>query len=112
MPNLQPLWPNIGLCSCNSVIRVSTSLVSKFRDFRLAAISFSAVLSHIAFDTWLAGQLYPGGASGFPIFSPFLVEIVNFSGYDWLFLEILAFGIVGIVAFLNRRVKGKEIIST
>jgi len=58
------------------------------KDYRLAAISFSAIISHIAFDTWLAGQIYPGSTSGFPLLSPFTVEIFRFQGLDWLYLEI------------------------
>jgi len=77
-------------------------IISKFRDIRLAAISFSAVISHIAFDIWLGQQIGLDG-SGFPLFSPFLVDIIPLSGYSWLFLEIFAFGVVGIIAFMNRK---------
>ena len=78
------------------------------KDYRLAAISFSAVLSHIAFDTWLTGQIFPGSASGFPLFSPITLEIIQFRGFDWLYLEILAIVIVGIVAILNRKISIKN----
>jgi len=71
------------------------------KDYRLAAISFSAVLSHIAFDTWLSGQIFPGSTSGFPLFAPFSVETILFQGLDWLYLEILAIGIVGIISVLH-----------
>ena len=76
--------------------------ISKFKDFRLAAISFSAVISHLAFDIWLAGQS-GWNSTQFPLFSPFLVDIIPLSGYSWLFLEIFAFGVVGIIAFMNRK---------
>ena len=78
------------------------------KDYRLAAISFSAIISHIAFDTWLAGQIYPGSTSGFPLLSPFTVEIFRFQGLDWLYLEILAIVIVGIVAILSRKISIKN----
>ena len=78
------------------------------KDYRLAAISFSAILSHIAFDVWLTGQIFPGSASGFPLFSPFTVEIIKFHGFDWLYLEILAIVIVGIVSILNRKISIKN----
>ena len=71
------------------------------KDYRLAAISFAAVLSHIAFDTWLSGQIFPGSTSGFPLFAPFSVETILFQGLDWLYLEILAIGIVGIISVLH-----------
>ena len=73
------------------------------KDYRLAAISFSAIISHIAFDIWFAGQIFPDGNSGFPLFSPFTVEIIKLQGLDWLYLEILAIAIVGIIAILNHR---------
>tara|TARA_B100001013_G_scaffold302763_1_gene204716 strand:+ start:81 stop:698 length:618 start_codon:yes stop_codon:yes gene_type:complete len=71
------------------------------KDYRLAAISFAAVLSHIAFDTWLSGQIFPGSTSSFPLFAPFSVETILFQGLDWLYLEILAVGIVGIISVLH-----------
>ena len=78
------------------------------KDYRLAAISFSAIISHIAFDVWFVGQIYPGSAGGFPLFSPFTVEIFRFQGLDWLYLEILAIAIVGIIAILDRKISIKN----
>ncbi len=72
------------------IIAVIMLYVFGKKDYRLAAISFSAIISHIAFDIWLGGQIYPGSTSGFPLFSPFTVEIIKFQGLDWLYLEILA----------------------
>ena len=80
------------------------------KDYRLAAISFSAILSHIAFDTLLAGQIPPGAAGGFSLFSPFTVEIIQFQGLDWLYLEILAITIVGIIIMLNRKISIKRYV--
>ena len=76
--------------------------ISKFRDYRLAAIAFSAVISHLAFDLWLAQQSGWNNTQ-FPLFSPFSVDMIVLSGYNWLFLEIFAFSVVGIIAFMNRR---------
>jgi len=78
------------------------------KDYRLAAISFSAILSHVAFDTWLNGQIFPGATSGFPLFSPFTVEVIRLGGLDWLYLEILAITIVGVIAILNRKISIKN----
>jgi len=78
------------------------------KDYRLAAISFSAIISHIAYDILFVGQIYPGSASGFPLFSPFTVEIIKFQGLDWLYLEILAIAIVGIIAILDRKISIKN----
>ena len=68
----------------------------------MAAVSFSAIISHLAFDIWLSGQS-GFGSTQFPLFSPFSVDMIILSEYSWLFLEIFAFGVVGIIAFMNRK---------
>jgi len=90
------------------IIGVIMLYVFRKKDYRLAAISFSAIISHIAFDVWLTGQIYPGSTSGFPLLSPFTVEIFRFQGLDWLYLEILAIVIVGIIAILDRKISIKN----
>mgnify|MGYP003323954082 CR=1 FL=1 len=90
------------------IIAVIMLYVFGKKDYRLAAISFSAIISHIAYDVFLAGQIYPGSTSGFPLFSPFTVEIIKFQGLDWLYLEILAIAIVGIIAILDRKISIKK----
>ena len=90
------------------IIAVIMLYVFGKKDYRLAAISFSAIIAHIAFDVWLTGQIFPGSASGFPLFSPFTVEIIKFQGLDWLYLEILAIVIVGIIAILDRKISIKN----
>ena len=92
------------------IIAVIMLYVFGKKDYRLAAISFSAIISHIAFDVWLVGQIHPGSSGGFPLFSPFTVEIIKFQGLDWLYLEILAIAIVGIIAVLNRKISIKNCI--
>ena len=90
------------------IIAVILLYVFGKKDYRLAAISFSAILSHIAFDIWFVGQIFPGSTGGFPLFSPFTVEIIKFQGLDWLYLEILAIVIVGIIAILDRKISIKN----
>ena len=90
------------------IIAVIMLYVFGKKDYRLAAISFSAIISHIAFDVWFVGQIYPGSAGGFPLFSPFTVEIIRFQGLDWLYLEILAIAIVGVIAILDRKISIKN----
>ena len=80
------------------------------KDYRLAAISFAAIISHIAFDVWLAQQTLPGSTSGFPLFAPFTVEIIKLGGLDWLYLQILAIAIVGIIAILNHKISIKNYV--
>ena len=92
------------------IIAVIMLYVFGKKDYRLAAISFSAIISHIAFDIWFVGQLHPGSSGGFPLFAPFTVEIIKFQGLDWLYLEILAIAIVGIIAVLDRKISIKNCI--
>ena len=81
--------------------------LSKFRDYRLAVVSFSAIISHLAFDIWLAQQS-GWNSTQFPLFSPFSADMIALSGYSWLFLEIFALSVVGIVVFINRKVGKKR----
>ena len=90
------------------IIAVIMLYVFGKKDYRLAAISFSAILSHIAFDTWFVGQIFPGSTGGFPLLSPFTVEIIQFQGFDWLYLEVLAIVIVGIIAVFDRKISIKS----
>ena len=90
------------------IIAVIMLYVFGKKDYRLAAISFSAIISHIAFDTWFVGQINPGSTGGFPLFSPLTLEIFQLQGLDWLYLEILAVVIVGIVAILSRKISIKN----
>jgi len=92
------------------IIAVIMLYVFGKKDYRLAAISFSAIISHVAFDTWFVGQVYPGSPGGFPLFSPFTVEIIKFQGLDWLYLEILAIAIIGIIAMFDRKISIKNCI--
>ena len=92
------------------IIAVIMLYVFGKKDYRLAAISFSAVISHIAFDIWFVGQIHPGSTGGFPLFSPLTLEIIEFQGLDWLYLEILAVVIIGIIAVLDRKISIKNCI--
>ena len=92
------------------IIAVIMLYVFGKKDYRLAAISFSAIISHIAFDTLLVGQIHPGSTGGFPLFSPLTLEIFQFQGLDWLYLEILAVIIIGIIAVLDRKISIKNCI--
>jgi len=92
------------------IIAVIMLYVFGKKDYRLAAISFSAIISHIAFDTWFVGQIHPGSTGGFPLFSPLTLEIIKFQGLDWLYLEILAVVIIGIIAVLDRKISIKNCI--
>ena len=86
------------------IIAVVMLYVFGKKDYRLAAIAFFAIISHIAFDILLIGQIYPDGIGRFPLFAPFTLEFFEFQGLDWLYLEILAVGIIGIIAILDRKI--------
>jgi hypothetical protein len=80
-------------------------IILRGKDLRICAIAFAAVLSHIAFDIFLA-DVALGSYTKFPLFSPFNFEAVKFQGLDWLGIEIIGVVIVAIVSYL---VKRKEI---
>ena len=86
------------------IIAVVMLCVFGKKDYRLAAIAFFAIISHIAFDILLIGQIYPDGIGRFPLFAPFTLEFFQLQGLDWLYLEILAVGIIGIIAILDRKI--------
>ena len=77
-------------------------LVFRVKDLRLCAVAFAAVLSHIAFDVFLADVAF-GTSTKFPLFSPFILETVKFQGLDWLGIEIIGVLIVVVVSYLFKR---------
>ena len=92
------------------IIAVIMLYVFGKKDYRLAAISFSAIISHIAFDVWFVEQIYPEGSTAFPLFSPFTTEVIHLGGLDWLYLEILAIVIIGIIVMLKRKISKKNYV--
>jgi len=90
------------------IIAVVMLYVFGKKDYRLAAISFFAIISHIAFDILFVGQINPGSTGGFPLFAPITLEFFQLGGLDWLYLEILAVVIIGIIAVLDRKVSIKN----
>lgn len=65
------------------------------KDYLLGVVSFSAVFSHMAFDTLL-------GTGDFPIFVPFNNYITAFSGTDWILLQLVAVIPVIIITITKR----------
>ena len=78
-------------------------LVFSRKDYRLAAIVATSVLTHISYDMF-------AGGFGFPVFTPFVNKIVNLPRTDWLILETSAILIVGIVSFIVTRKEFEKII--
>jgi hypothetical protein len=71
-------------------------ILTRTKDWRLGAIAFAAVLSHVSFDIF-------AGDPRFPIFAPFYNSQISFSHIDWLYFEVAAIVIVGVVSILARR---------
>tara|TARA_B100001750_G_C15197078_1_gene441693 strand:+ start:61 stop:672 length:612 start_codon:yes stop_codon:yes gene_type:complete len=77
-------------------------IILRGKDIRICAVAFAAVLSHTAFDVFLADVAF-GTYTEFPLFSPFTFETVRFQGLDWLGMEIVGVSIVVIVSYFFKR---------
>ncbi len=76
-------------------------LIFNKKDYRLGAISFAAVFSHMSFDTLI-------NAGKFPLFVPFFDESVKFQDLDWIYLQIIAIiTILAATLFEKRKFKSK-----
>ena len=71
-------------------------LVFHKKDYRLGAIAATTVLTHISYD------IFDGGYK-FPFLTPFFNKTNQFASTDWIFFEIAAIVIVGIVSILVTR---------
>ncbi len=65
------------------------------KDFKLGAIAFAAVFSHISFDIF-------AGDPKFPIFTPWYNQMISFPHTYWLYFEIIAIIIIGITTIFTR----------
>ena len=80
-------------------------MILRGKDLRVCVVAFAAVLSHIAFDIFLADVGF-NSSTTFPLFSPFILDRIEFAGLDWLGVEIVGVLIVAVASYL---VKRKEI---
>jgi len=87
------------------IVTIVFFLILRGKDLRICAVAFAAVLSHLAFDIFLADIAF-NSSTAFPLFSPFILENTEFGGLDWLGIQIIGVSIVAIVSYL---VKRKEI---
>jgi len=67
------------------------------KDYKLGAAAFAGVLSHLSFDT------FAGSDGRFPLFVPFYNHQIIFQNIDWIYFEIAAIVIVGIITILTKR---------
>jgi hypothetical protein len=81
---------------------VAFFIILRGKDLRIAVVAFGAVLSHIAFDIFLADVGF-NTSTTFPLFSPFILDRIEFTGLDWLGVEIIGVVIVAVVSYLAKR---------
>jgi len=84
------------------IVSIIFFIIVRGKDLRLCAVAFGAVLSHIAFDIFLADVAFMK-ATKFPLFAPFVLETVKFQGFDWLGIQIIGVVIVVVVSILYKR---------
>ena len=77
-------------------------VIYRGKDIRICAVAFAAVLSHLAFDVFLADIAFES-STAFPLFSPFTFETVSFQGLDWLGVQIIGVSVVAIVSYFYKR---------
>ena len=84
------------------IVTIVFFVVARGKDIRVCAVAFAAVLSHIAFDIFLA-DVTLGSDTEFPLFSPFTFETVSFQGLDWLGIQIVGVSLVAITSYFYKR---------
>ena len=77
-------------------------VITRGKDIRISAVAFGAVLSHIAFDIFLADVTF-GSPTDFPLFSPFTFQTVSLQGLDWLVIQIVGVSLVAITSYFYKR---------
>ena len=84
------------------IVSIVFFVILRKKDIRICVVAFGAVLSHIAFDIFLADVALNSGTE-FPLFSPFTFETVSFQGLDWLAIQIAGVSLVVIVSYFYKR---------
>lgn len=104
----------IGLIPLGAIPRMSHSIVFGVialvvlvllfgkKDWRLGTIAFTAVLSHISFDIF-------AGDPWFPFLAPFYNNRLTFTSTDWIYFEVAAVAIVGVVTIVARKKESKKV---
>lgn len=101
----------IGLTHIDALVRMSHSisfgiisvivLMILFgrKDYRLGAAAIAGLFSHLSFD------IFAGNDGKFPILTPFYNHQISFAHADWLYFEIAAIILVGIITILTKKTK-------
>jgi len=84
------------------IVSIVFFVILRGKDIRICAVAFGAVLSHIAFDIFLADVAFNSDTK-FPLFSPFTFETVSFQGLDWLGIQIIGVSLVAITSYFFKR---------
>jgi len=84
------------------IASVAFFIILRGKNLRIVAVTFGAILSHIAFDVFLADIVFDTSTT-FPLFSPFMLNRIEFAGLDWLWIEIIGVSIVAITSYLFKK---------
>tara|TARA_B100000029_G_scaffold321149_1_gene313570 strand:+ start:232 stop:843 length:612 start_codon:yes stop_codon:yes gene_type:complete len=84
------------------IVTIVFFIITRGKDIRVCAVAFAAVLSHLAFDVFLADVAF-GSSTKFPLFSPFTFETLKFQGLDWLGIQIIGVVVVAVVSYYHKR---------
>ena len=84
------------------IVSIVFFVILRGKDIRICVVAFGAVLSHIAFDIFLADVAFNSDTK-FPLFSPFTFETVSFQGLDWLGVQIMGVSVVAIISYFYKR---------
>jgi len=84
------------------IAAVAFFIILRGKDLRIVAVAFGAVLSHIAFDVFLADIAFDTSTT-FPLFSPFILDKIELAGLDWLWIEIIGVSIVAVISYLFKK---------
>jgi len=84
------------------IVSIVFFVILRGKDIRICAVAFGAVLSHIAFDIFLADVAFNSDTK-FPLFSPFTFETVSFQGLDWLGIQIIGVTVVAVASYFYKR---------
>jgi hypothetical protein len=98
----------IGFAHVDAISRMSHSiafgiiaaaiLILVFRkNYLLGATAFSGMLAHLSYDT------FAGEDGKFPIFAPFYNHQISFPNQDWIYFEIAAVIIIGVVTYVTTK---------
>ncbi len=66
------------------------------KDYLLGAVAFAGMLAHISFDTL-------SGAGNFPLFAPFYDGLIRFPNADWVFFQLAAVIMLGLIMMQTKR---------